>query len=96
MPNRYTVAEGHEFNYPADLSSFQIIKSAGGRSKLTEQEVARVKYKTVKAGQDCSDMPKSSLEIYLQRGWVIESKDEIKIEDKETPIPAVIKEVTNG
>lgn len=72
----YTVAEGQEFSYPSGSESLRILEAAGGRSKLNEDQKSMIKYKTVKEGDDCSDMPQSSLELYLERGWVIESDDE--------------------
>lgn len=74
MSKRYNVAEGQEFSYPANTISLQLVKSAGGVSKLTEEERKKVSFKTVTAGQDCSDMPKESLDIYVSRGWVIEAE----------------------
>ena len=35
-------------------------------------------------GQDCSDMPKSALELYLSRGWVL-VVEEPKIEPESEP-----------
>lgn len=75
MAKTFTVAPGQEFNYPADLVSVQTIRSAGGRSKLQPNQLMLVKFKTVKEGQDCSDMPTESLIIYVARGWVIERED---------------------
>jgi len=72
MGKTYTVAPGCEFDYPADPESLRIITTAGGRSKLTDDQKEIVKYKTVKEGEDCSDMPSSSLELYLSRGWIID------------------------
>lgn len=84
---RYLVAKGQEFNYPTP-ASLKIIEAAGGRSKLTDEDKKRVMYKTVKSGEDCSDMPQSSLEIFLERGWVIDSKPEVK--EAPTPVEPVI------
>ena len=70
MSSRYIVAEGQEFSYPADLISQQVINSAGGRSKLTEEDKKKVKIKTVFAGEDCSDMPTTALALYVERGLV--------------------------
>lgn len=85
MEARYTVGEGREFNYPANEVSEQILKNAGGRSKLSDAEKELVSYKTVVEGQDCSDMPKEVLELYVERGWVIDSqaKTEVLAEDLE-------------
>ena len=76
MATRYTVAPGNEFTYPADGNSEAIIRHAGGIKSLTEKERDQVKFKTVREGEDCSDMPKSSLEIYKTRGWVLEDRRE--------------------
>ena len=76
MPTYYTVAEGREFNYPADAVSEKIIKESGGRSQLSEEDRKKVKFKTVTEGQDCSDMPISALAFYLERGWIIEGRVE--------------------
>lgn len=78
--SKYTVASGQEFNYPADLQSQQIIKSRGGRSKLTESDKDLVTYKIVTEGQDCSDMPEDALKLYLSRGWVIEETAQKPVE----------------
>jgi hypothetical protein len=72
MRKSYTVAEGQRFTYPADAMSLSTIMAAGGVSKLSEEAKKRVKMKTVTSGQDCSDMPASSRDIYVQRGWVKE------------------------
>jgi hypothetical protein len=89
MSTNYTVAPGHLFNYPADSSSEQIIKNAGGRSKLSEQERKLVKFKTAREGQNCNDMPQSILELYLSRGWVVESKPIVPV----TPVIRTVKSV---
>lgn len=72
MPQNYIVGPGHEFNYPADQASLRLLSQLGGRSKVKPEQLAQLKFKTVKEGQDCSDMPVESLEIYVQRGWVVE------------------------
>jgi len=69
--HNYIVAEGHEFTYPADAISLQLVRQAGGVSKLTDDQRERISFKTVKAGDDCSDMPQPALGIYINRGWVI-------------------------
>lgn len=79
--NTYTVAPGHEFNYPADLVSLKIVKNAGGRSKLTADQKPLVKYKVAKAGDDCGDMPKDTLELYLSRGWVLKNTKPVTEKD---------------
>lgn len=86
MSSRYIVAEGQEFNYPADLVSRQIIKSSGGRSKLSEEDKKRVSYKTVKAGEDCSDLPEPAFSIYLERGWIIKVGDTPADVPTDTPV----------
>lgn len=56
--------------YPADDKSLALIRAAGGRSKLTEEQQAAMVYKRVGPGDDCSDMPKESLQELLALGWV--------------------------
>jgi hypothetical protein len=87
MQKNYTVAEGHEFTYPADAVSLRLVKEAGGVSQMTDAERAQVKFKTVKAGEDCSDMPLSSAAIYAKRGWIVE---------KGATTPAVVPAVTSA
>lgn len=86
MSKSYVVAPGMEFSYPADATSLQIVSASGGVSKLSAENKQKVRFKTVTEGQDCSDMPQKSLEIFLERGSVIEV---------ETKLVAV-KEVVNG
>ena len=69
---KYVVAEGYEFSYPADSESEGIIKNAGGRLQLSDEDQAKIKFKTVKEGDDCGDMPKSALELYFSRGWIVD------------------------
>lgn len=99
MATRYTVAPGREFYYPLDPESEKIIKKAGGFSKLSKDDKTKVKYKTVTEGQDCSDMPKSALSLYLERSWVIatsakESTKDKKIEDIAAEVEK--EEINNG
>lgn len=64
--------------YP-DEKSQAVIKSAGGMSKLTEAQRAKLKTKKVKAGGFCDDVPPSSLKVLLKQGSVVEvgaSKEE--------------------
>jgi hypothetical protein len=68
---RYVVAEGQEFNYPADAATVALIAKAGGRSKMTQEQHKKANYKIVKAGDDCSDMPQTALALYLERGWIV-------------------------
>lgn len=72
MRTNCIVAEGHEFNYPANAESANLIKQAGGRSKMTKEQLDKVEFKTVVAGDDCSDMPEEILDLYITRGWVID------------------------
>jgi hypothetical protein len=83
MENRYIVAPGHQFEYPADTMSLQIIVTAGGRSRLTPEQQKQIKIKQVSEGEDCSDMPASSRELFVSRGWVIQTPVEINDDLKE-------------
>lgn len=72
MSTRYIVGPGQEFTYPADKDSLKLIQVAGGASQLKGKPYEQdVKFKTVKEGEDCSDMPPSSLAVYVERGWVV-------------------------
>lgn len=88
MPKKYRVANPHpdgefaEHTYPADMQSLHIIQAAGGVSKITDEQRAQLKFKTVRPGDDCSDMPASSREIFLERGWIEEIREH-------SPIPVV-------
>ncbi len=68
MAEKY-VAVTRGFAYPvgADLV---LVRKAGGFSKLPADARATVRFKTVRPGQDCSDMPAESLAHYLSRGDV--------------------------
>jgi len=71
---RFIVAPGHVFNY-TDEAGDKIVKAAGGRSKMSDSDKARVKFKTVTEGQDCGDMPKEAFNLYLERGWIIDQNE---------------------
>jgi hypothetical protein len=73
MPKHYSVASG-EYTYPADAKSLKAIQNKGGISKLTPAERKALTFKTVKVGDDCTDMPEPALSVYLGRGWVVETK----------------------
>ncbi len=77
MPKRYIIAKDRleTFTYPADPVSLRKIQDAGGLSKMTDDDRRKLAFKTVKAGQDCSDMPKTAMDVYLARGWVVEDKE---------------------
>ncbi len=70
MPKRYTVGAGREFVYPADSQSLKIIQAAGGVSKITDEQRSALKFKTVKPGDDCTDMPEPARSIYVEREWI--------------------------
>lgn len=76
MSKSYVVAPGFEFTYPADEKSLKLVMAAGGTSNLSDVDRGHIKFKTVKEGQDCSDMPASSRDVYLERGWVLEKPAE--------------------
>lgn len=83
MPRNHTVAPGHEFNYPADAASEAAIKKAGGRSKMASEDLAKLKFKTARGGDDCSDMPKEALKLYIERGQVLVNAAPLKDEEKD-------------
>ena len=62
-------------SYP-DAASLKIVQKAGGLSKLSEEQRAKVKIKNVKAGGFCDDIPESSREGFLKLGYIkeVESK----------------------
>jgi hypothetical protein len=92
MPaNRYTVAPGMEFNYPADEVSRRVIKNAGGRSKLSDEEKTLVTYKTAIEGEDCSDMPSDVLALYVERGWILTDQEIPKTLDEDFGIQEIPK-----
>lgn len=79
MSKRFVVAPAEdgripEFVYPADAASLKIIRDNGGLSQMEDADRAKLKFKTVHVGQDCSDMPEPALSIYIGRGWVIEGE----------------------
>ena len=81
---KFIVAPGAEFNYAADEVTEKLITNAGGRRNLTDEQLGMVKFKTVSAGEDCSDMrPKETMDLYISRGWIIEA---------EAPKPEVVEE----
>lgn len=70
------VAVTRGFAYPVG-ADVEIVRRAGGFSKLTPAQQRAVRFKQVPRGGDCSDMPGESLERYLSRGDVaiVESED---------------------
>ena len=82
MGTKFIVAEGQEFSYPADEISYQLLKNAGGRSKLPEAERVLVTYKTATEGQDCSDMPVAARDQYVSLGLIIVQDEQPKAEEK--------------
>lgn len=77
MPKTYRVAKDYPgtISYPGDPVSVRKIQDAGGLSQMTEDDRRKLTFKHVRAGQDCSDMPRLPLEIYVTRGWVVEDKE---------------------
>ena len=69
MPERLRVVT-RGFTYPADSESLAIVRAAGGISKLSAEERARVRLKHVEVGDDCSDMPAESVAVRLARGEI--------------------------
>lgn len=57
------------FAYPTG-DALELVRKAGGFSRLTETVRKSVKFKTVTVGDDCSDMPFESQAVYLERGEI--------------------------
>ena len=45
-----------------------VIKRAGGLSVMTAEQKAKLRFKEVAIGGDCSDMPAAAAALYLSRG----------------------------
>lgn len=63
------VAVTRGFAYPVG-AALALVRKAGGFSKLPDDVRASIRFKTVRPGEDCSDMPAESLAHYLTRGDV--------------------------
>jgi len=57
--------------YP-DKRSQETIKKAGGVPKMTAEQRAKLKTKTVKAGSFCDDVPESAVKLLLKQGSIRE------------------------
>jgi len=57
--------------YPTP-ASLKVVLAAGGISKLTPEQRAKVSLKTVKAGKFCDDLPAESRDALIKRGAVEE------------------------
>lgn len=68
MPDRLIARRG--LAYPADAESLARVRAAGGLSRLSPAERARVRYKWVAPGEPCDDLPPESLPLRLARGDV--------------------------
>jgi len=64
-------------SYP-DPSSLPIVEKAGGLSKLSDDERAKVKIKNVKPGGYCDDLPQKSIKNFIKWGYVVEVDGEPK------------------
>ena len=58
-------------SYP-DPESLKIVEKAGGLSKLTDEQRAKVKIRDIKAGGFCDDMPQKSIKSFLKLGYIRE------------------------
>jgi len=79
MPKTYRLIYSGAVTYPADPISLRAIKDAQGLSNLTEEQKSKLKFKTVQPGEDCSDMPKESLVLFLEAGRIEEYVDAPKV-----------------
>lgn len=57
-------------HYPEPGKSLEIVRAAGGLSKLSEEERAKVKIKDVRAGAWCDDLPEESRASLIRKGRV--------------------------
>ena len=64
-------------SYP-DSASLKIVQKAGGLSKLSEQQRAKVKIKNVKPGGFCDDLPEASRKNFLKFKYVKEVESSAK------------------
>lgn len=64
-------------SYP-DPASLAIVEKAGGLSKLSDEQRAKVKIKDVRVGGFCDDMPKKSVKDFLKWGYIREVDSEPK------------------
>ena len=62
-----------DLTYPTP-ASLKIVLAAGGVSKLTPEQRAKVTMKTVAAGQSCDDLPAGSRAALIASGKVIEGR----------------------
>src|SRR5262245_43370424 len=75
------------FQYPADAESLRLVRGAGGLSKMTPEDRALVRMKTVGVGDFCDDMPEESQLIYLERGNI----ERVEIDDGvQDTVPAML------
>jgi hypothetical protein len=58
-------------SYP-DAASLKIVEKAGGLSKLTDDQLKKVKIINVKAGGFCDDIPEKSRKNFLKCGYIRE------------------------
>jgi hypothetical protein len=56
--------------YP-DPKSLELVRGAGGLSKLTPDQRKKVRLRRVKAGDWCDDVPPESLEHLIKKGGVV-------------------------
>ena len=64
MSNRLRALVGLTYPHP---DSLDMVKQAGGISKLSEEQRKKLKMVDRKAGQFCDDMPKSSIKSQLKQ-----------------------------
>lgn len=64
------IVKTRTFTYPADAESLALIRRAGGLSKLPREQQRSLKWKVVRPGEFCDDMPAESVALRLQRGEI--------------------------
>ena len=60
-----------ELTYPTP-ASLKVVLAAGGMTKLSEEQRAKVTLKRVPAGSYCDDIPEKSIKKLLARGHITE------------------------
>ncbi len=66
MADRLIARNG--LSYAADAASQALIDAAGGRSKLSPEDRAKVRIKRVEPGEPCDDVPANAVDRLIASG----------------------------